>query len=93
MRIADPSNLYPSRPTLTISSSTALDDLFDQDWWLSLKDTVFGKGCWQLAVIAGLYTIQGNLQYVASGNLSVPMFQLAYQLKVSDSPSSPSPVY
>lgn len=32
--------------------------------------------------LAGLFCFQGNAQFVASGNLSVPVFLLAYQLKV-----------
>lgn len=43
---------------------------------------MFGEGVWKLAILAALFCFQGNAQYVASGNLSVPIFQLAYQLKV-----------
>lgn len=83
MRLPDTAGLYPTRPPLMQSTNTAVQDLIDGDWWGTMKETVFGEGCWQLAFIAALFTIQGNLQYVASGNLSVPLFQLAYQLKVS----------
>lgn len=83
MRLPDTAGLYPTRPPLLQSTNTAVQDLGDADWWGTMKETVFGEGCWQLAFIAALFTIQGNLQYVASGNLSVPVFQLAYQLKVS----------
>lgn len=41
-----------------------------------------GPGYMKLAIPALLFTIQNNLQYVASSNLSVPTFQITYQLKV-----------
>ena len=47
-----------------------------------MRGNVFGKGWWKLAIPAVLFVFQANAQYVASGNLSVPLFQLAYQLKV-----------
>ncbi|GAA6052845.1 hypothetical protein JCM3770_006278 [Rhodotorula araucariae] len=81
----DEQALYPHRPTGERSVGPAeslVGDLRDVEWWLTLKATVFGEGVWRLAVLAALFCFQGNAQYVASGNLSVPIFQLAYQLKI-----------
>ncbi|GAA5927500.1 hypothetical protein JCM1841_000942 [Sporobolomyces salmonicolor] len=82
-RFPDPSSLYPERPLHDPwADRTVLDDLVDPEWWRTLRATVFGPGCWKLAVLAALFFFQGNAQYIASGNLSVPLFQLAYQLKI-----------
>ncbi|KEI40227.1 uncharacterized protein L969DRAFT_86860 [Mixia osmundae IAM 14324] len=55
------------------------------DWTTTLsqlKLQVFGHGWWLLAVPAIMFTIQNNLQYLAASNLSVPLFQITYQLKI-----------
>lgn len=62
-----------------------IPELLDWDIWMVMKGSVFGRGWWKLAIPAVLFVFQANAQYVASGNLSVPLFQLAYQLKVSPS--------
>ena len=49
----------------------------------TLLQECLGDGHLKLAIPALLFTIQNNLQYVASSNLSVPTFQITYQLKVS----------
>lgn len=67
---------------------SGLLDLFDPDAWVSLVDAVWSPGWWKLAVPSVMFMFQANAQYVASGNLSVPVFQLAYQLKVSPLHSS-----
>lgn len=79
-------SLYPTRPAMDLGtkSRSIVEDVLDADWWATLNQTVWSKGCWKLACVAALFMVQGNLQYVASGNLSVPLFQLAYQLKVSE---------
>ncbi|KAM0789843.1 hypothetical protein ACM66B_006690 [Microbotryomycetes sp. NB124-2] len=82
MRMPNTEGLYPNRPSLVVSASTAAEDVVDGDWWRTLVEITFGRDSWKLAIVAGLFTLQNNLQYVASGNLSVPMFQLAYQLKI-----------
>ncbi|BGP20479.1 hypothetical protein JCM10213v2_008640 [Rhodosporidiobolus nylandii] len=85
MRFPDPSALYPERPAmdrLARADGSVLDDLSALEWWRCLWATVWGEGVWKLAVLAALFCFQGNAQYVASGNLSVPLFQLAYQLKI-----------
>ena len=51
-------------------------------WRIILRDCL-GEGYLKLAIPALLFTVQNNLQYVASSNLSVPTFQITYQLKVS----------
>ncbi|BGP43759.1 hypothetical protein JCM10449v2_007816 [Rhodotorula kratochvilovae] len=84
-RCPDEHALYPHRPTSERAVGPAeslADDVCDVEWWLTLKATVFGEGVWKLALLAALFCFQGNAQYVASGNLSVPIFQLAYQLKI-----------
>ncbi|BGP27890.1 UDP-galactose transporter [Rhodotorula toruloides] len=86
VRTPDESALYPERHfngrTATLASASILDDVFELEWWRTLWASVFGEGVWKLAVLAALFCFQGNAQYVASGNLSVPLFQLAYQLKI-----------
>ena len=82
-RVPDESALYPERPPLERYSDSVLMDALDRDWWGALRDVVFGQGYWLVGVPAGLFALQSNAQYIASGNLSVPLFQLAYQLKVS----------
>ncbi|KAK4056347.1 hypothetical protein OIO90_002490 [Microbotryomycetes sp. JL221] len=82
MRMLDADGLYPNRPSLLLPSSTVIEDVADSDWWRTLLEATFGRDSWKLAIVAGLFTLQNNLQYLASGNLSVPLFQLAYQLKI-----------
>ncbi|GAA5839854.1 hypothetical protein JCM9279_005188 [Rhodotorula babjevae] len=84
-RHPDEHSLYPHRRAsarLAEPAPSLIGDVSDWEWWLTLKATVFGQGVWKLAVLAALFCFQGNAQYVASGNLSVPLFQLAYQLKI-----------
>jgi UDP-sugar transporter A1/2/3 len=50
--------------------------------WRLLYAEVFGPRWWALGLPAVLFTVQANLQYLASSNLSVPAFQVTYQLKV-----------
>jgi len=83
-RLPEVSLLFPHRPSREQDESTStLDDMMDQDWWRVLKATVFGRNSFPLAVISILFVLQGQMQYIAASNLSVPLFQLAYQLKVS----------
>lgn len=42
----------------------------------------FSSDWYMVALPAFLFTCQGNLAYYASSNLSVPIFQVSYQLKV-----------
>ncbi|GAA6009438.1 uncharacterized protein JCM10292_004292 [Rhodotorula paludigena] len=84
-RPPDEASLYPLRPAgaqPAEAPDSVMDDLNDWEWWRTLKASVFGEGVWKLGVLAALFCFQGNAQYVASGNLSVPIFQLAYQLKI-----------
>ncbi|GAA6042392.1 hypothetical protein JCM8097_004494 [Rhodosporidiobolus ruineniae] len=85
-RFPDQSALYPERPLETRSAdhgaAGVLDDLGSVEWWRCLWATVWGEGVWKLAVLAALFCFQGNAQYLASSHLSVPIFQLAYQLKI-----------
>ncbi|KPV77036.1 uncharacterized protein RHOBADRAFT_34497, partial [Rhodotorula graminis WP1] len=46
-----------------------------------LWEDVFGGDWWKMAVPAVLFALQNNLIYVAARNLSVPVFQITFQLK------------
>lgn len=48
----------------------------------TLASDIFGDGWWYMAVPALLFAVQNNLIYVAARNLSVPVFQITFQLKV-----------
>ncbi|GAA5988482.1 hypothetical protein JCM11641_007166 [Rhodosporidiobolus odoratus] len=85
VRFPDQAALYPERPPTDRSlqdEESVLEDVCRLEWWKCLWATIWGEGVWKLAVLAALFCFQGNAQYVASGNLSVPLFQLAYQLKI-----------
>lgn len=47
-----------------------------------MKEAVFSKTSWQMAVPAALFTIQNNLLFVALANLDATLFQVSYQLKL-----------
>ncbi|SGY85540.1 BQ5605_C009g05762 [Microbotryum silenes-dioicae] len=82
-KIPDANGLYPTRQAFELRArGSHMSDVLDVEWWRALQETVWSEGWWNLAFVAALYMVQGNLQYVASGNLSVPLFQLAYQLKL-----------
>lgn len=83
-RMPEVSLLFPHRPSREQDESrSTLEDMRDQDWWRVLRATVFGRNSLALGVISILFVLQGQMQYIAASNLSVPLFQLAYQLKVS----------
>ncbi|KAM0751822.1 hypothetical protein T439DRAFT_342743 [Meredithblackwellia eburnea MCA 4105] len=42
---------------------------------------IFGGDWWKMAIPAVLFAVQNNLIYVAARNLSVPVFQITFQLK------------
>ncbi|KAK4050569.1 hypothetical protein OIO90_005036 [Microbotryomycetes sp. JL221] len=46
-----------------------------------LWEDVFGSDWYKMAVPAVLFAVQNNLIYVAAKNLSVPVFQITFQLK------------
>lgn len=48
-----------------------------------IQEDVLGPDWYKLSIPAMLFTAQANLAYYASSNLSVPVFQITYQLKVS----------
>lgn len=50
----------------------------------TIRDDLLGKpgDMLKMAVPAGLYVAQNNLNYVAISNLDGPTFQLLYQLKI-----------
>ncbi|KAK4700123.1 hypothetical protein P7C70_g6129, partial [Phenoliferia sp. Uapishka_3] len=82
-RLTDSTSLHPTRiPFQMANMGSGLADLGDSDAWVALRQAVWSPGWWKLAVPSVMFMFQANAQYVASGNLSVPVFQLAYQLKV-----------
>ncbi|GAA5881507.1 hypothetical protein JCM3774_000139 [Rhodotorula dairenensis] len=87
-RTPDVSALHPDRlaadsTTLTSAAKPAVwYDMFERDWWRALRDGLVTRDLWQLAVLACLFCFQGKAQFLASGHLSVPVFLLAYQLKI-----------
>ncbi|GAA5976880.1 hypothetical protein JCM5350_007276 [Sporobolomyces pararoseus] len=46
-----------------------------------LMEDVFGSDWWKMCVPAILFALQNNLIYIAARNLSVPVFQITFQLK------------
>ncbi|GAA5974127.1 hypothetical protein JCM11641_003450 [Rhodosporidiobolus odoratus] len=46
-----------------------------------LWEDIFGGDWWRMAVPAVLFALQNNLIYIAARNLSVPVFQITFQLK------------
>ncbi|GAA5912959.1 uncharacterized protein JCM6883_006270 [Sporobolomyces salmoneus] len=75
--------LFPYRPSREPEERrTAMEDLKEKEWWKVVRASVFGRGSSSVAIVASLYALQNRAQYSAAANLSVPMFQLAYQLKI-----------
>lgn len=75
-----------------------LNDIRNVEWWHVVKSSVLTRtrrrrrrrgrcDVSSVAIVGILYALQNRAQISAATNLSVPMFQLAYQLKVS--PFSP----
>ncbi|GAA5883408.1 hypothetical protein JCM16303_003781 [Sporobolomyces ruberrimus] len=82
-RIPEITLLFPLRPSRRREEwPTGLVELRDREWWETVRATVFGRGSSSVAIVAGLYALQNQAQYAAATNLSVPLFQLAYQLKI-----------
>lgn len=82
----DPSNstklpIKPS-PTKNYSSSSSNHPNLMIEIVNQLKVEIFQPGWWKLSVPAIMFVVQNNLQYVAASNLSVPLFQITYQLKI-----------
>ncbi|BGP29323.1 hypothetical protein JCM10296v2_001062 [Rhodotorula toruloides] len=67
MRLLDDPMMWVRRRRLGIVRML-LEDIFGGDWW-------------KMAVPAVLFAVQNNLIYVAARNLSVPVFQITFQLK------------
>lgn len=61
----------------TLAPSTPATVLFEQ-----IYRSVFAGDGWKLAILAGFFTLQNLLQYVAVGNLDAVHFQVLYQLKI-----------
>ncbi|GAA6013919.1 hypothetical protein JCM11491_000473 [Sporobolomyces phaffii] len=81
--VQEVSLLFPHRPSREPDERrTVGQDLRDGEWWSVVKASVFGRGSSSIAVVAGIYALQNRAQYTAAANLSVPLFQLAYQLKI-----------
>lgn len=76
------SNSIPSTPQLAVSYLVRLTTLTDRDYWVALF-TMVRRGAATVAIPAILFAFQSIAQYTVSENLTVPVSQLMYQLKVS----------
>lgn len=67
-----------------INTGIFQDDGSLQQLGKTIKEDIFQKpkGMLKMAVPAGLYVLQNNLNYIASSNLDAPTVQLLYQLKI-----------
>ncbi|KAK4702927.1 solute carrier family 35 (UDP-sugar transporter), member A1/2/3, partial [Phenoliferia sp. Uapishka_3] len=96
MRFPELANFAWARPPLTptLSGKEVPEELlelkFDEPLlWKRRNETIsglllvdiFGSDWYKMAVPAVLFAIQNNLIYVAARNLSVPVFQVTFQLK------------
>lgn len=71
---------FPQSPPLAGESSSAPITL--STILRRIKQETTAPGWYMLAVPALLFTCQANLSYFASSRLSVPVFQVTYQLKI-----------
>ncbi|KDE08718.1 hypothetical protein MVLG_01173 [Microbotryum lychnidis-dioicae p1A1 Lamole] len=46
-----------------------------------LWEDIFGSDWWKMGIPAVLFAVQNNLIYVAARNLSIPVFQITFQIK------------
>lgn len=81
---------YPGSPSERIRNNFANEEITPMEVIKRMKQDTFGPDWLKLSIPAFLFTGQSNLSYYASSNLSVPVFQITYQLKVSCSVVLPS---
>lgn len=74
---------YPGSPAERIRSDFHNEEITIKEVVQRMKEDTFGPDWMKLSIPAFLFTGQSNLSYFASSNLSVPVFQITYQLKVS----------
>lgn len=75
---------YPGTPPDRLRSDFQNEDITAKEVIQRMKEDTFGPDWMKLSIPAFLFTGQSNLSYFASSNLSVPVFQITYQLKVSE---------
>lgn len=73
---------YPGSPSDRIRSDFVNQEITSKEVIQRMKEDTFGPDWMKLSIPAFLFTGQSNLSYYASSNLSVPVFQITYQLKV-----------
>lgn len=73
---------YPGSPSDRLRSDFQSEKITPGEVLRRMKEDTFGPDWLKLAIPAFLFTGQSNLSYFASSNLSVPVFQITYQLKV-----------
>lgn len=73
---------YPGSPPHRIRSDFRNEEITAKEAVQRMKEDTFGPDWMKLSVPAFLFTGQSNLSYFASSNLSVPVFQITYQLKI-----------
>lgn len=74
---------YPGSPSDRLRCDFSTEHITPSEVVQRMKEDTFGPDWMKLSVPAFLFTGQSNLSYFASTNLSVPVFQITYQLKVS----------
>ncbi|POW19708.1 hypothetical protein PSHT_04364 [Puccinia striiformis] len=72
----------PLLTRLTQNHSSSLSPFRLQQALLHLRASVFSQDWYLLSIPAVMFVVQNNLQYLAASNLSVPLFQITYQLKI-----------
>lgn len=82
----DASSLHPDLPPLRVFSAkegVRWSNVLESEYWhVLVRERTFSAGWYKVGLPACLFVVQSNLQYVAARNLSVVVFQLAYQLKI-----------
>ncbi|MBW0506961.1 hypothetical protein O181_046676 [Austropuccinia psidii MF-1] len=73
----NPTQLTPQLNQINLNSIPVWCHIYQH-----LHSSIFSPRWWLLSIPAILFVIQNNLQYLAASNLSVPLFQITYQLKI-----------
>lgn len=74
---SSPQLVHPSQPNPRSRFTYRLHQIFEH-----LYHSIFSQDWILLGIPAVMFVVQNNLQYLAASNLSVPIFQITYQLKI-----------